>query len=149
MTEGVVPLRRSRGVASSVADGVTLDAGPLILLERGDRRVRRFLEDAERSAVPIAVPAGVLAQVWRGSPRQHRLAGLVKIRRVGGSPRAQVVPLDRNAALRAGILCRQSEDGDVVEASVVLCARDRNHVVLTTDPDDLLRLDPELPVYAL
>lgn len=149
MTEGVVPFRPSGRAASSVADGVTLDAGPLILLERGDPRVRRFLANAELSHLPITLPAGVLAQVWRASPRQRALAGLLKTRRAGGPARVQVVPLDQKVALRVGMLCRRSKDGDVADASVVVCARDRNDVVLTTDPDDLRGLDPELPVYAL
>lgn len=60
-----------------------------------------------------------------------------------------MVALDQKVALRAGVLCRESKDGDVVDASVVLCARDRSHVVLTTDPDGLRALDPELPVYVV
>ena len=35
---------------------------------------------------------------------------------------------------------------DVIDASVVLCARERGCVVMTSDPDDILRLDPDLEI---
>jgi hypothetical protein len=36
----------------------------------------------------------------------------------------------------------------VVDASVALCARDRGHPVITTDPGDLHALDPSLVLLA-
>ena len=45
--------------------GLTLDAGALIALERGDRRVVALLREALDRRVRICVPAGVVAQVWR------------------------------------------------------------------------------------
>jgi hypothetical protein len=34
----------------------------------------------------------------------------------------------------------------VVDVSVVVCARQRKHRVVTTDPDDLAAIDPHLPL---
>lgn len=128
--------------------GFTLDAGALIQIERGDARTRRYLDQAERRGWPIVVPAGVLAQVWRGDSRQARLGLFLHARRTGEAPgrRVSVVALDELTARRAGELCGQSRGSDVVDASVALCAADRGHAVLTSDPGDLARLDPELPL---
>ena len=38
---------------------------------------------------------------------------------------------------------------DVIDASVVLCARARDHVVLTSDSRDLRLLDPTLTLLAV
>jgi hypothetical protein len=38
---------------------------------------------------------------------------------------------------------------DVVDASVALCARAAEQVVLTSDPDDLRRLAPEIAVITV
>lgn len=131
--------------------GFTFDTGALILLERRDDRIRRYIDAIRRLDAGMAIPATVLAQVWRGDPRQHAIAALLAGRRANRKDRpvAEVVSFDHKTALRAGVLCRRSRDGDVVDASVVLCANDRNHLVLTTDPDDLRALDPALTVVAL
>jgi hypothetical protein len=56
----------------------------------------------------------------------------------------EVELLDAIRAKRAGQLCGITRTSDVIDASVVLCARARNHAVVTSDPDDLRRLDPDL-----
>jgi hypothetical protein len=89
------------------------------------------------------VPAGVVAQAWRGSSRQARLARFLAIDAVS------VVVLDEPEARAAGVLCGNAGTADVVDASVVICARAREHAVITTDPDDLGLLDPALRLIAL
>jgi predicted nucleic acid-binding protein len=123
--------------------GYTLDAGALIAVERGDRAVVLRIAAALRRGLGVAVSAGALAQVWRDGRRQVRLGRLL-----AGSD-VEVVPLDAFAARAAGQLCGVAGTADVVDASVALCARARGHVVITTDPDDLRRLDPDLRVRAL
>lgn len=54
--------------------GLTLDAGALIALDRGGRNARALLRTALAQERYITVPAGALAQAWRGGPRQARLA---------------------------------------------------------------------------
>lgn len=126
------------------ATGYVLDAGALIAVERGDPRVRGLLERAEGRGFATVVPAGVLAQVWRGGRRQTRLARFL---RGGARHRApQVVPLDGPAARAAGELCAQAGTSDVIDASVVLHARELGRVVISSDPDDLRALDPHVVV---
>lgn len=114
---------------------LVLDAGALIAFERGDRRVRALLAEARR----IVIPAGALGQAWRDGRRQ------VPLRALCDSSKAEVVPLDRLRAEAAGVLCARAGTSDVIDASVVLTARQqKDAVVVTSDPDDLRRLDPSL-----
>lgn len=125
------------------AKGVTLDAGALIALERGSREISFFLKLASETDGRLAVPAGVLAQVWRDGRRQARLARFLISRH------CDVVPLDALSARMAGHLCAVTATSDIVDASVVVVARQRGHRVVTSDPDDLLRLDPRLELVVV
>ncbi len=113
---------------------VVLDAGALIAVDRADRRVIRLLELAQA----IHVPAGALAQAWRNPARQVRLV------RVVSSDGVVIHPLDAAGARAAGQLCAATATADVIDASVVLVARLVNGVTVTTDSDDLRRLDPSI-----
>lgn len=115
---------------------VVLDAGALIAFERADVRMRALLREAVTSGVRLVVPAGVLAQVWRGDARQAPLRALVK------AATTVVVPLDHVLAEAAGALCGRSGTSDVIDASVVLVARRFGAAVVTSDVGDLRRLDP-------
>jgi hypothetical protein len=109
-----------------------LDAGALIAVDRADRRVIRLLELAD----DIHVPAGALAQAWRNPARQLRLV------RVVTSESIVFHPLDEVSACAAGQLCAATGTSDIVDASVVLVARIVDGVTVTSDSDDLRRLDP-------
>ena len=53
-------------------------------------------------------------------------------------------------ACAAGVLCGRNGSWDVVDASVVLCARGQgNSLVLTSDRKDLAALDPRLNVISV
>lgn len=123
--------------------GLTLDTGALIGLERGDERVRSLLQRAAADGLPLAVPAGVVVQAWRGGPRQARIARLL------ADPDVKVVVLDDLTARAIGMLVARSGHHDVVDVSVALCAAERGHVVLTSDPDDVTAVDPRLVLIAL
>jgi predicted nucleic acid-binding protein len=123
--------------------GVTLDTGALIAIERGDPRLQALLHEAHVAGADLAVPAGVIAQAWRGGTRQARLARFLRLATV------TVVPLDEPEARAAGSLCARTRTADIVDASVVICARDRDHAVITSDPEDLAALDPTLRTVAL
>jgi hypothetical protein len=118
--------------------GLTLDAGALIAFERNDRAVIAVVARAYEQKIRLATPAGVVAQVWRDGRRQARLARLL------GSQLIEIESLDDRRARAAGQLCGVAGTSDIVDASVVLCARARGHGVLTSDLDDLHRLDPSL-----
>lgn len=124
--------------------GLTLDAGALIAVERGDRRLRVLLDETERAGWPIAVPVGPLAQVWRDGARQVGLA-----RFLNAADRVEIVEWDAATARASGVLCGRTGTSDVVDASVVLCARERDHHVVTSDPKDFVVLDAQLPVIVV
>jgi hypothetical protein len=120
--------------------GLTLDAGALIAFERNNRFVVSLLARTLELELGIAVPAGVVAQVWRDGRRQARLARLL------AAPQVEVEALDDRRARAAGQLCGVAKTRDIVDASVVLCARARAHAVATSDQRDLRRLDRLLPL---
>lgn len=129
-----------RGATGS--GGATLDTGALIALEAGSRRMAVLVEEALAARATLAIPAGVLAQAWRGGARQARIARLLR------ATITSVVAVDQRAALRIGARCAATGATDVVDVSVVLCARDRHHTVVTSDPGDLRAIDPSLPLRA-
>ena len=118
--------------------GLTLDAGALIAFERANRQVVSTILVAVSKGTTIAIPAGVLAQAWRNGARQARLAQLL-----GWKP-VEIEVLDEGRARHAGQLCGRSGTKDVIDASVVLCAKRRGHTIMTSDPGDLRRLDPNI-----
>ncbi|MGH2769031.1 MAG: PIN domain-containing protein [Actinomycetota bacterium] len=120
--------------------GATLDAGALIAFERNQRNVVAVVARACEIGDVLAIPAGALAQVWRDGSRQARLVRLL------ASPLVEVVPLDDYTARAVGQLCGVAGVDDIVGVSVVLCARQRGHQVLTSDPEDLRDIDPRLPL---
>ena len=117
-----------------------LDGGALVGFERNDRRVVAIVARALHHRDALIVPAGVVGQVWRDGTRQVRLVRLL------GSPVCRVVALDDTGARAAGQLCGASDTSDVIDASVVVVARQQGLRVITSDPDDLRRLDPKLDV---
>lgn len=120
--------------------GFTLDAGPLIGLDKNDRRVIALLARAREEGARITVPASALAQAIRVPARQARLARLIR------QPNTDVVPLDRVDATLVGRLLATRIRSDVVDAHVVVCARRAGQPVVTADPKDLRRLDPMVRV---
>ncbi|WP_407669366.1 PIN domain-containing protein [Ornithinimicrobium avium] len=59
-----------------------------------------------------------------------------------------MVPLDRVEATRIGRLLAHRRTRDIADAHVVVCARRSGTAVVTTDPDDLRALDPDLRLHA-
>ena len=117
--------------------GITYDTGALIAAERGDRRLwalhRRALE---RGVVPC-VPAGVLAQGWRGGPQPQMSRMLAGCR---------VEDLDETRARSAGAACAVAGTSDDVDAAVIVGAAARADLVVTSDAADLSRLRDALGV---
>lgn len=120
--------------------GATLDSGALIAFERGQPRMVALVERATARGLRLAVPAGVVAQTWRGGGREARLSRLLR------APLTEVVSLDELAARTIGVVCARTGATDVVDVSVVVCARERGHRVVSGDPDDLRAIDPGLTV---
>ncbi|WP_300614492.1 hypothetical protein, partial [Trebonia sp.] len=86
----------------------------------------------------LAIPAGVVAQAWRGGARQVRIAKLLQLQVTS------IIALDAKLALRIGARCASTRSTDVVDVSVAICASDRRHPVVTSDPADIAAIDPAL-----
>ena len=127
-------------MGSSSPRPVVLDAGALIAFERADRLMLRLVELAVEHDRVLHVPAGVVAQVWRDGGRQVGLARLI------GSTSLEVTPLDLAEARAVGALCGLTNTADIVDSSVALLARRLRATVVTSDPQDIRRLDATLPV---
>lgn len=111
--------------------GITYDAGALLAAENNDRRMWAVHARAlSRSHTPT-IPAGALAQTWRGGP-QPLLSRLID--------GCTVESLDEPAARLAGITAGRAGTSDVVDASVVARALRRGDVVVTSDRRDLEHL---------
>ena len=123
--------------------GATLDAGALIAIDRGDRRLVALIARAAQTRARITIPATALAQAIRAPERQAMLARLIR------QPTVGVVPLDRVDATNVGRLLAASRSKDITDAHVVICARRAGQRVVTSDPDDLRRLDPNIELVTL
>src|SRR6266568_1574497 len=97
-----------------------------------------LVEEALAGRAELAVPAGVLAQAWHGGGRQARIARLLR------ASNTSVVPLDAKMALRVGARRAATRTADIVDVSVAICASDRGHPVITSDPHDIGAIDPSL-----
>ena len=122
---------------------VVLDAGALIALERGDRRMTALAFIVVKDQIPTYVPAGVVAQVWRASARQHDIARLI------ATDAVRVDPLDEDTAKAVGALLGTSRTSDVVDGHVALLARRTHGTVYTSDEGDIRRIDPRLDIVPI
>lgn len=101
--------------------------------------MRRLVTELDRVGGLLVVPAPVVAQVWRGGPRQALLARFLAL------PFVEVDLLTARLWQAVGVLCGTTSTADVVDAAVVMCARERGaRVVVTSDPGDLRHLDDTL-----
>jgi hypothetical protein len=116
-----------------------LDAGALIAIDRGDRRVGAMLRVAWEAGLSVRTSATVVGQVWRGGAKQTLLA-----RALMG---VAIRDFDDRAARRVGALLGVTGASDVVDAHVVLDATPEDRV-LTSDVEDIRRALDGLGVRA-
>ena len=126
-----------KALARNTATGITLDTGALIALDRGDKRMIALLGQALAQRRHLRIPAGVVGQAWRDGRIQVALARFLRTEEV------EIVPLDDQVSRSCGELCGATGTSDVIDASVVILAREYEDVIVTSDPDDLRRLDPK------
>jgi hypothetical protein len=100
---------------------LVLDSGALVAIERNERSMWARLKAAEVTRELPLTHGGVVGQVWRGGPRQARLA-----RALQG---VDVRPLDRALGRAAGELLARTSSSDVIDAAVVLLAADGDDIV--------------------
>lgn len=80
--------------------GLTFDTGALIAIEAGSPRMALLVEQAIAAGAELAIPAGVVAQAWRGGARQVRIAKSLQLQVTS------IVVLDAKLALRVGCQMR-------------------------------------------
>jgi PIN domain len=107
---------------------LVLDAGALIAIDRGDRRVAAMLQVARLHELTLCTSAAVVAQVWRNGARQSALARAL--------PGIETVPLDPRTAKRLGTLLGAAGGRDVVDAHVAHLVSEGDQV-LTSDSADM------------
>jgi len=127
-------------VSKGSTTGLTLDTGALLALDHPAKAVamQARLEAAWQRGGTICIPAEAVAQAWRSS-RQARLARLLR------SPDVDIAVMTLSVARTVGLMCAEASHDDVVDVHVVLCARQRHHAIVTSDPRDIARIDPSVP----
>jgi hypothetical protein len=127
-------------VSVAATTGLTLDTGALLALDHPGKALamQARLDETRRRGGTICIPAEVIAQAWRSS-RQARLARLLK------SADLDIAVMTPSVARSVGLMCSDTHHDDVVDVYVVLCARQRRHAIVTSDPHDIARVDPTMP----
>jgi hypothetical protein len=110
---------------------VVFDAGGLIALDRGERRVGALLAAVAASGVEAVTSSACVAQAWRDPARQARLARAL--------PGFLEHPLGFASARDCGRLLARAGSVDVVDAALALLVQSGDTVV-TSDPGDIARL---------
>jgi hypothetical protein len=109
--------------------GVTYDSGALIAAERGERLMWARHRTLLLHRVVPTVPAPVVAQCWRGTPREAQLARLLA--------GCAVEVLDDTRARATGTLAGRARTTDIVDAHVVEGALRRGDLIISSGEDDL------------
>ncbi|MFC0862475.1 PIN domain-containing protein [Sphaerimonospora cavernae] len=127
------------------------DTGALIQLERGDRRLREILKRVTKAEAEAIIPQTVIAEVWRGGPRQARVAALLKLADDASAEAVSIDELTPERSRQIGKKIGESGHDDIVDVNVALSARDVRSgqlraTVLTADRNDLLKVDGALAI---
>lgn len=120
--------------------GLTLDTGALLALDQPSKAIvmQARLSEVRRRGGTICIPVSAVAQAWR-SPRQVRLARLL-------NSDVDIALMTLSVARGVGVMCAESGHADIVDVHVALCARQRRHAVVTSDPDDIAQVDHSVPL---
>jgi predicted nucleic acid-binding protein len=120
--------------------GLTLDTGALIALERKEHRALALVAATQRTGARITVPTPVVVEWWRGQrgPAANLLHAF------------HVEPLGEDLARAAGkALAKLKHCPSGTDAVVVASAASRGDRVLTSDVEDLQRLQSVFPAVRL
>jgi hypothetical protein len=112
--------------------GVTYDTGALIAAERNDRRMWALHAGLLAEEVVPVVPAPVLAEAWRGGPRQASLARLLAM--------CDVEEMSVEQARNVGVLAGKAEHDDIVDVAVVEGAVRRGDAVVTANRSHIAKI---------
>jgi len=108
----------------------TLDTGALLALERRRQRALVFLRKAQLDHVPLVVPSVCVAEWWRGRTdlRERILAAVI------------VQHTTAELVRSAGEALAAVPTATCLDAIVMATAAQRGGVLLTSDVDDMTRL---------
>jgi hypothetical protein len=112
-------------------------------VDRNHRRVLALVARASELGMRVTIPATALAQAVRQPAKQARLIRLIRQSNV------DVMALHALDATAVGLLLARTRTSDIVDAHVVICAQRAGQAVVTSNPDDLKKLAPELPLVAV
>ena len=126
------------GLPARVGGALVLDAEGIVKLARGNLGTRYRFEAAKERQAEVVTAASALAEVLRGGPKDAALHRVLA--------RITVVPIDKAYGRAAGeLLGRSGLSGHRYALDALLAAvaldQPRPVVLLTSDPDDLARLD--------
>ncbi|CAN5890157.1 hypothetical protein BH23ACT10_BH23ACT10_26570 [soil metagenome] len=104
-----------------------------------------ILGEALAGTVEVVVPRTVIAQVWRGTPRQTNVARLITAGRRGTGP-ALIDELSAARAKQIAVTMGRTSHPDIVDVHIAVAAAERAHAVLTSDDADIAKIDSDLDV---
>ena len=113
-------------------NGVTYDSGALIAADRNDRRMWALHAGFLALETSPTVPTPVLAEAWRGGPRQANLARFLAL--------CTTEPLTDQQAKAVGILATRAGHDDIVDVTVVEGAIRRRDAVVTSNPTHIRKI---------
>ncbi len=115
-----------------------IDAGPMIVDgESLNSRLWALIKRATERGEDLHTTHPVLAQVWRNPARQANLAQAVR--------HFEVHSLDESVTI--GRRLAETGTSDVVDAHLAVVAEGLGTFVLTSDPDDMSRLNARFETY--
>ena len=109
--------------------GVTYDTGALIAADRNDRRMWALHAGFLALEISPTGPTPVLAEAWRGGPRQASLARFLAL--------CTTEPLTDAQAKAVGALAARVGHDDIVDVTVVEGAIRRRDSVVTSNPSHI------------
>jgi predicted nucleic acid-binding protein len=112
------------------------DAGAFIGFEKRSGIMISLAQSLIRDRAQMITSAGVVAQVWRDPSRQRALAYLLA--------HVHAVDLTVQVARMLGRMMAVAKTRDVVDAHIVQLARAYGCPIVTSDPTDLRKLDPQV-----
>jgi predicted nucleic acid-binding protein len=105
--------------------------------------VLSLLARAKEVGARVTIPATALAQAIRNPARQALLSRLIR------QASTDLVALNGPDATDVGLILARTGSSDIADAHVVLCAQRSGQAVVTSDPEDLRRIAPELRLIVI
>jgi predicted nucleic acid-binding protein len=116
-------------------EGLTLDTGALVALERRRQRMAEIFIRAKQRGTRITIPAVVVAEWWR--KRTDAAEAILRA--------CDLEPMDVALARRAGEAIAVVTTAQTNDAIVMASAARRGDIVYTSDVSDLERLRRHFP----